>query len=81
VSLGGAQTATIYRFVTADSQTVRCSPSCDNDSRRVTVAIVPSYTGTSTDVAGPFYLSTVITNGVPSSSVSGGNGLELGLPL
>ncbi|MCW3013118.1 MAG: hypothetical protein JWO02_210 [Solirubrobacterales bacterium] len=82
VSLGGGQTATVYRFVTEDSQTVLCSPSCVDDSRRITIAIVPSNpNGNSTDVAGPFYLSTVITNSVPSSSVSGGGGLELGLPL
>jgi type II secretory pathway pseudopilin PulG len=82
VAIGGGQTATVYRFVTADSQTTLCSPSCEDDSRRITIAIVPSNTnGNSTDVRGPFYLSTVITNSVPSSITSAGNGIQLGVPL
>ncbi|WP_302182633.1 PulJ/GspJ family protein [Paraconexibacter antarcticus] len=82
VSLGGGQTATIYRYVTVDSQTVLCSPACANDSRRVTIAIVPVHADqNATDATGPFYLSTVITNRVPSSTATGGNGLELGVSL
>lgn len=82
VSLGSGQTATIYRFVTADSQTTLCTPSCTNDSRRVTVAIVPANADhNASDVKGPFWLSTVVTNSVPSSTTTGGNGLELGVGL
>lgn len=82
VSLGSGQTATIYRFITDDSQMALCAPACADDARRVTIAIVPSATdGNSTDVRGPFWLSTVITNEVPNTTVAGGNGLELGVAL
>ena len=76
----GKLTATVYRYVSQRTEPTCTVSSCELDSRRVTIAVVPSRT-VAQDQRGPVYLSTVINNSIPSDVSTGGGGIAIGVNI
>ncbi len=87
VSAGGADTATVWRFISQRTEscnsTLPVSGSCLNDSRRIVVAVrIDNPSGNaSTAPSTPIYLSAVIDRPQPSNTPTAGNGLRIGVHI
>ena len=79
----GNVTATVYRYVTRRTEACLTAGACDGDSRRVTIAVVPTNDpGTKLQSKGPVYFSAVINNAIPQDAASQpGSGLRIGVNL
>jgi prepilin-type N-terminal cleavage/methylation domain-containing protein len=79
----GGAIVTVYTYVTVPS--IACTGCAASDSRRVVIAVVlnnPGGTGRG-DLGPnkPFYLTTMISNAVPTNDPSSASGLRLGLNI
>lgn len=79
----GSVTATVYRYVTRRVEACNTAGACDGDSRRVTIAVVPTnHPTTELQTKGPFYFSAVINNPVPQDELGQpGAGLRIGVNI
>jgi competence protein ComGC len=79
----GGVTATVYRYVTRRTEACLTASACDGDSRRVTIAVVPTNNPTTElQVTRPFYFSTVFNNPIPKDADGQlGSGLRIGVNI
>lgn len=79
----GNVTANVYRYVTKRTEACTTAGACDGDSRRVTIAVVPTNDpGTKLQTKGPVYFSFVVDNPVPQDEPGQpGTGLRIGVNI
>jgi type II secretory pathway pseudopilin PulG len=79
----GSVTATVHRYVTQRIEACATAGSCDGDSRRVVIAVVPTDNATTElQTRKPFYFTAVINNPVPLDAQSqSGAGLRIGVNI
>ncbi|MEA2156914.1 MAG: hypothetical protein QOE11_3054 [Solirubrobacteraceae bacterium] len=82
--VSGGVTAKVYRYVTRRTEACVTGNNCDGDSRRVTIAVVPTNNPSTKELQAlkPFYFSTVINNPVPKDADGQpGSGLRIGVNI
>jgi hypothetical protein len=78
----GNVTATVYRYVTKRTEACKTAGTCEGDSRRVTIVVVPTNSPTtSLQTTTPFYFGTVVNNPLPQSTSGTSGGLRIGVNI